>query len=259
MAVRVSYIPGRATGYDKTVLLVAPHAADDARTAIIVERAAKDLNCAAIINYGFQSSKCVDVDKDLADCNKCSHVKEPVVFDEFLMPIYKVVSKAMDRYNKLHPWFHTPVDPTACLIFYVLGCSDEVNVKANERVECVVGWGQGQKKDSPSCKMWRKNLFVDKYRNKMDMLKAMLFPTKFGEVVEGCGFGRYSGRGTEEMNQFFRKHQSNPFVDSMQICYPEWVRETDQLACAMGITLAEIVSKMAGVVSYDQTPCLKTV
>ena len=259
MAVRVACTPGKMPpNCGKGVILVAPHAVEEPETGLIVEHAAKLLKCQSVVNWGFQRDcALVDVNKDQADCNKCSHVKEPVVYDEFLKPLYKGFDKSCEWFHSHHRWFDTPVDDTACLIFYVLGCSNEVIARDGCTKECIVGWGKGSKKDSPTCKQWRKNLFINTYRDRLRDLDNNTVQ-KLGDVVEGDS-AAWSGRGTEEMNQFFRKHNQNRFIDSLQLYYPKQILKNNSLLPYMGLTLVKTIEKVREAVSYDQIPYLKTV
>lgn len=240
MRERVSVIQGK-----RPVILVAPHGADDTNTAVIAEQAAKQLDCFAVINRGFERADYVDVDKDKANCNRIDHVKQEVVYDEFLRPILRTKDKLIQKWYKSNPWYTgNPADPCACLIFHIHGCGDLVHKEANEPVEVIVGYGLGTKKNSLTCENWRKNCFVDLYRNY----------AQDGDVFEGAGGGKYAGRDSNNMNQYFRKHVEEPFVDSMQLEFPYSARNTESRAVVTAMLLSTVISDLLQYSSYDLEP-----
>lgn len=241
MRERVSTIIGK-----NPVILVAPHGADDINTDIIVEESAKLLNCFAVINRGFERSLDVDEENDKADCNKINHCKSDVVFDEFLKPILKFKDKIAQGSSKFNiqnnSTQHFPNFPNLTYgkygsfnpvhIFYIHGCGNAIHKKANENVGLIIGYGLGTKKDSLTCDIWRKNLFVELYRHYL----------KNADVFEGRGGGKYAGRDSNNMNQYFRKHDFDIKVQSMQIEFPFDCRDNGVKAKATAISFATIVN-----------------
>lgn len=242
MRERVSTIIGK-----NPIILVAPHGADDINTDIVTEHAAQLLECFAVINRGFERSSQVDVDKDQADCNQISHCKSDVVFDEFLKPILKFKDKISQKYIKLKT-NHIPnvkyqtLDPVH--IFYIHGCGNAIHKKANENVGLIVGYGLGTKKDSLTCDIWRKNLFVELYRHYL----------KGAEVYEGRGGGKYAGRDSNNMNQYFRKHDLDLSVQSFQIEFPYSYRDDEAKAKATAMSFATIINDYCKHTHYTSEP-----
>ena len=250
-AVRVATRIGK-----KPVIFVAPHGADDIKTDVIAERAAETLDSYAVVNKGFDRSDVVDTNNDKANCNRIDHTKDPVVYDEFLKPILnfrnnikrKLYTGPSPVYSVIggRGWgWHLPnPDDKKVLVFYIHGAGDKVHSTAGESVGCIVGYGLGQKKDSLTCDLWRKNLFIDIHRN---------YSTD-GEIFEGRGAGKYAGRHTNNMNQYFRKHELDPWVACMQLEIPYSHRKTESRAVLTAILLSTIVSDMLDMDSYELEP-----
>jgi len=232
------------------VILVCPHGANDNNTAIVTEEAAELLDCYAVINRGFDRSPVVDVDADLADCNRTSHVQQDVVFDEFLKPLVRFRNNCMTKLTGLSPSYIGSSPGTGqqrILILYIHGAGNIVHTIANEPVGIVVGHGLGIKKDSIICSTWRKNLFVDLYRNYCND----------GDVFEGKGGGNYAGRGADNLCQYFRKHDRDSWVDSLQLEFPWSRRRTHDAATLTANLLSTVVNDMLKRYEYDPVPTPK--
>lgn len=232
MRERVNVILGK-----KPVLFVAPHGPDDTNTALIAEKAANLINGYAVINQGFERNDEVDVDNDLADCNRVDHCLSEVVMDEFLRPIIKIR-------NHSTKYGINPESDKSLLVIYVHGAGNLVHVEANEPVDVIIGYGLGKEKDSLTCKAWKKNFLVDSWRN----------ISNTGEVYEGAGDGRYAGRSANNMNQYFRKHIMDKNVDSLQLEFPFSLRKTKEAAAYTASLLATTIDMLLNTSSYDKTP-----
>lgn len=239
-AERVSCIQGK-----KPIILICPHGCDDTNTADIARETAAILNCYAVINQGFERADIVDVDKDKADCNRVDHVKEAVVYEEFLKPIYKFQTKIANKSNKMtsFSWDGDPVH-----IFHIHGCGNHVHKEAGENVEVIIGYGLGSKKDNLSCDEWRKNLLVDLYRTKTQGNPFC------GEIYEGKGGGRYAGRDSNNMNQYFRKHYNFENVHSMQLEFPFSKRDIPYSVMNTSKLLASVLTDYVAFTSYHGNP-----
>ncbi len=204
---RVSTIIGNVP-----VILVAPHGPDDTLTATITEGAAKSTGAYAVINRGFERSKIVNTVKDKADCNKISHCNDPVVYDEFLKPILGFVNRIQQvPTNKSVPNVY---------IFYIHGCSDAVHAvakqTASKEVSVILGYGLGIKKDSLTMDSWLRCCFAEAYRNAIKQFHQGP-PT---DVFDGQAGGSYTGRDSDNLNQYYRKHDPNPDVQTLQLEIP---------------------------------------
>ena len=228
----------------KNVILVCPHGPDDNNTGEIARQAAQILDCWAVVNQGFERSKTVDSNNDQANCNRIDHILQPVVFEEFLKPIldfrHRIKNKIIIA-NKNGDWFN---HQARILVFHIHGVGNDIHKKANEPVELIVGYGLGKKKDSLTCDTWVKNCFVDAYRNIADD----------GEVFEAIGGSNYAGRAANNLNQYFRKHESDPFVASMQLEFPFSARKNKKAAELTAAKLALAIEEVLSHSDYDRTP-----
>lgn len=238
MKERVSTLIGQ-----KSIIIVAPHGADDINTDIVAEHIAKLLDAYAVINRGFERSDIVDVNNDKANCNRIDHCKSEVVFDEFFKPILKFKDRLGNKlvFTGKYPTFKN------ILIFYIHGCGNIVHKKAKEQVGVILGYGLGTKKDSLTCDMWIKNLFVDTYR----------YNSKSGEVFEARGGSNYAGRDSNNLNQYFRKHDLDVRVNSIQLEIPYSCRNTENEALNTGKLLAKVILSCHNHSSYDKEPTPK--
>jgi hypothetical protein len=241
MRERVTCIIGK-----KPIILICPHGCDDTNTDVITERAAQQLNCYAVINRGFERCENPDIDNDQADCNRINHVKEDVIYEEYLKPIIKFADRIANKgkagsayqmvQSALYGWDYETVH-----IFHIHGCGNIVHTEAGEPVELVVGYGLGAKKNSLSCELWRKNCFIDLY-------------TKYaieGAVYEGDGGGRYGGRDSNNMNQYFRKHDARDWVQSMQLEFPFSARDSESKAVSTAMMLSVVLGDYLKFDSYE--------
>lgn len=235
------------------IILVAAHGADDTNTALLTELVATHLNCFAVINQGFDRSEFVDVNKDLADCNRVNHCNEEVVFEEFLRPIIKFKDRILAKNvlaNK-NPLSGNFVKCQPVNIFHIHGCGDAVHKQAQEDVGVIIGYGLGSKKDSFSCKLWRKNLFVHLWRSNKT--------SSTGDAFEGIGGGKYAGRDSNNLNQYFIKHDVDSNVESMQLEFPYRSRKDDQAISQTAARLINIFNSYIKFMSFDIIPPSKLI
>lgn len=235
------------------VILVAPHGADDTHTATIAKEAAERINAYAVVNQGFERAPNVDVDNDKANCNRIDHLNEDVVYEEFLKPLLTFKDRIENKFftgaiaGQLNQWNNyawAANTDKRVLVFNVHGAGNIVHQEANEPVEVIVGYGLGNKKDSITMVEWRKNLFIDTYRRVADD----------GEVFEASGGSKYAGRSANNLNQYFRKHQNDRYVESLQLEFPYSTRSTKKAAVITAAKLAVVIEQVAKSASYKATP-----
>jgi hypothetical protein len=188
---------------------------------LITEYIAKQIDCYAVINRGWERSKVVDCFKDKADCNNVHHCKEDVVREEFLEPILRYKSRIQFKHKNV-------------FIFYIHGMSNKhKKIAKDENLDIVLGYGAGTPV-SYSCDLWMKDLFLH------------LIENSGFNPYEGKNGGQMSGWGVSNMNQYFRKWHFEPNVHSMQLelaydlrCDPEIARLTAEY---LGIAIKDIVN-----------------
>jgi hypothetical protein len=249
---RVSTIPGAS---QSKILLVVPHGADDINTSVLAEQCCQTAKCNAVINRGFERADHVDVMIDKADCNKVSHVIQDVVRDEFLDPIKRIKERIVNRIvaasRKTNTWPTIQTVTDRALVFYIHGAGDVVNKVAGEKVSVIVGNGGEFVRSSLSCQDWRRNLFI--------ALARASWLGGCGEVYAADQKGNYAGRSYDNMNQFFRQHEPDPFTDTMQLEFPYHMRSTKKAAMATGYELGKILTQFVTYNKFEQTIYLKTI
>lgn len=223
---RVSVIHG-----SEPIIIVCPHGADDTNTDIVAESCATALSAYAVINRGFERNDTVDVLKDLADCNRVDHVTQEVVDEEFLNPILKFKKMCRKHYPNKHTF-----------IYYIHGFGNQVEREAGARIDIILGYGEAEKYNSYTCELWQRNLFIECYR-------AM---SAAGDVFVGRAGGKYAARATNNMNQYFRKHQIDKKVDSMQVEIALRLRQDEAQAKMTGVTLAAVFGTIADSDGFDR-------
>lgn len=221
MRERVNVIYGK-----HPILLVVPHGADDINTALIGLKAAEMCDCYAVINQGFDRADVVDPDDDQADCNRVDHAASEVVFDEFLKPILKIKNKVLANNENVDEG-----DEQHLTILHIHGAGDIVHKEAGEKISVIVGYGLGKESHSFTCKKWRRNLFISSW-----------IKVKGKNIYEGTGGGKYAGRSSNNMNQYFRKHEHERCVESMQLEFPYSERKTEDDAEEAALTLAKVIT-----------------
>jgi hypothetical protein len=246
MRERVKVIKGNAP-----LLLIAPHAPEDQGTGAIAQIVANELNAFAVINQGFEQSDEVDVNNDRADCNRVRHCEAPVVYEEFLKPILKIRQRVTQS-NLYHVIDPLDIDDDSfkrLLVLHIHGCGDGIHMDAQEVVGVIVGYGRGSSKDSLTCRAWRKNMFVDLWRNySMD-----------GEAFEGSGDGRFAARSADDINQYFRKHVLDRQVESMQLTFPHSMRSSDRQIRVTARTVKDICREILSVAHFNKEPRVRLI
>jgi hypothetical protein len=237
MKERVTTIRGQVP-----VILVAPHGPDDSNTDIITRSAQKILDCYAVINNGFERGDKVDSINSIADCNRVDHcTNDEVVYQEFMEPFLGFVDvlekKLIKEVGTVEPVIH---------VFYIHGCGNHVHKTAGKEVEIILGYGLGNQRDSLTYNGWRKNAFVNTCRS---LTSGGL---GFGEFFEGKGGGKYAGKDSNNMNQYFRKHSENHYVQSMQLEFPASTRANDIDAMSTGEFLAEVIKRCMNLKQYNE-------
>lgn len=202
------------------IILVAPHGVDDINTGNIVEGIRKRFDCYAVINWGFERNDFVDVANDKADCNRVNHCQEDIVREEFLLPIRRYVRNIQKNNDVAH-------------IFYIHGCGDHINQGRANPIDCIIGYGLGVLvENSLTCNLWRKNNLIHSFQNDGNAI---------WNVAQARASGKYAGRNPNNMVQYFRKHELNPSVQSMQLEIPYSLRKIKSQAINLGEHLSYVL------------------
>lgn len=220
MGERVSVIKGQLP-----IILVCPHGCDDDNTAELTEKCAQMLNAYAVINRGFERADNVDVLNDKADCNRVDHCIDDVVYEEYLHYILKyrkeIQSRGKDR----------------VYVYHIHGFGNQVKSSDGKGVDVILGYGLGGNvKDSLTCRSSRVNHFANLYRQNENS------PSMTGRVAVGKGGGKYAARASNNMNQYFRAHDNDLYVESMQVEIAQRIRakEWADMAVVLSMILEDI-------------------
>jgi len=205
----------------KPYILIAPHGyqGDDYNTALITERCASIINCSAIVNHGWQKCDKPDFDRDKANCNNFSHMKD-IVADEFLNPVLRVSSGIVKRHG-------------ICIVVWIHGVSNAIRSISNMRdIEMIFGNGAGKRYNSYSCPLSLKEYV-------MYMLNE-----KGLKCYDSTGGSNYSGFAENNMNQLWTRHYSNPKVYSFQLEIVKELREDEVISMLTADYMAEALKNM---------------
>ena len=202
------------------LIFVAPHGhtGDDYNTDLIAQLASYHAKTNLLINKGWRRNDYVDESKDYADCNNVSQVSQPVLEDEFLNPFKRMCLRAKRDFGE-------------CLVVFIHGVSDSVRKTTGVLdLDMILGYGLG-KDPSITCSEVIKNKFIH------GMQKDDI------NVCVGKSGGQYSGHSKNNMNQYWRKHDKNMHINSMQL---EIVRELrqDKVICElMALSISSAISE----------------
>lgn len=211
-----------ATEGNEPIIIIAPHGPNDLNTDILAEKLAEELDAFAVINKGWMKSENVDYWKDMADCNKISHIHEDVVKEEFLNPIIKFKNKIKEKFEE------------DVFILIIHGCGNHVKkIANNENLEMIVGSGKG---GLLSCKKKIKDAFI-----------YYLEKEKFC-VYEGEN--KYAGKSRNNLNQLFNYWYPENNINVLQL---EIVKELRKDKISLKKTLKGLVNVLDLITIVDDT------
>lgn len=204
-----------ATEGSLPALIIAPHGADDDFTAELAEEIAKEIDCYAVINHGWERAEKFDYYKDHANCNNVNHLQEEVISDEFLEPIQKYVNRILNN------------SPEA-FIYLIHGCGNDTRKRVDDTLDMIVGYGgaKNPKHSSYSSDIWRAHA-----------LGYLTFAQGFNTYLSKEG-GRFAGNSKNNLNQYYRKHNFNSHVHSLQIEIVKERRKDKDIAKFTGTVIA---------------------
>ncbi len=207
---RVTIISG-----NEPILLTCPHGFDDTHTNILVESAATELNCSALINHGWRRSQKVDEVASEANCNNMLHIMDKnymAVNDEYGAPFVRLVNKIERRL----------LPGNGMLILHVHGVGNWIKKNATDNIHAIIGYGAG-KKPSYSCQPWMATAF------------ANLLTGRGINTYLGVKDGKYSARMKSNVNQCYAGYDH---IQSMQIELTNDLRDDEVKAKQTGRILA---------------------
>jgi N-formylglutamate amidohydrolase len=216
---------------DNPALIIAPHDPDDTHTGLIAEIVAQKVNGYSLINWGWERDANVDQNASKANCNDVSHCKQDVVREEFLEPLQNYVNQILSDHDE-------------ALIYILHGVGNQFG-KTKKPPEIIVGYGAGTK-PSHSCDELYKDAFLY-------LLDAQNF-----EAYEGAAGGDYAGRGRNNLNQLYRKHDYDTAVHSMQIEIVRKLRNDEQVARTTADRLAKCIATHIDFVQSNRSGALPT-
>lgn len=200
MAERVSVYKGSNTN----ILVVCCHGADDVGTIYASkiisghDYATHPAPTHLVVNNGFERSPTIDVFNDKADCNNVEHIQgDEVVMQEFMEPILNFRKQHFKK-HKIN-WM-SPDPEHFFYIFYVHGFGKQI-----PNTDIILGIGKGLQKDSLTMKQFRVRVLYD-------YLTAVGLKVRIGQAG-----GMYAGRQKTNLNQWFRKVQTDNFVETVQL------------------------------------------
>lgn len=219
------------------VLLIAPHGADEVNTDVIAEETAIKCSSYSVTNKGFKRGNQIDLKNQIADCNKVPHCLNSIVLDEYLNPIIRIRTKIKNKIKLLDD-----IENQKMLVLHILGTDDDFSM--NNEVAMILGYGLGSIKNSLTCDMWVKNLFISLWYAEANKRKIS------SKIYEATSGNKYSGRDYSEMNQYFKKYIMDNKVNSMQLHIPLSMRDTKEKAMLASEMLSNTLSIM---MLHDET------
>lgn len=202
------------------VIVVAPHGhpEDDLNTDVITDCIAGELRCYSVINMGWRRAPRAVLGEGIANLNNIDHCMLDPVRIEFTDPLVEFKKECISKYGR-------------CSIFYIHGMSNEVRKKAKDRVDLVLGFGQGEP-SSYTCDLMFKNAFVTRCREE----NFNVYQAKVG--------GKFAAWKEENLTQFFRKRQLDGRVNGIQIEIANSLRSEIQEAVHTGLCLTRAIDKL---------------
>lgn len=200
------------------VLVVAPHGhhLDDGNTDWLAESLADHLDAHAVVNRGWRRATAVDEVAGLANCNDIRHCREPVVDQEFLAPINSVINDANMAGEQL-------------LVLMIHGMGNQIRQQAGDgKLAVVVGWGNG-KPPRPTCETWKKNAVVD------------LLNDSGVKTYEGAAGGPFSARGSNNLTQVLRQHNTDVLQLEVVYAYRSTRKEAEYIGSVIGTVVETIL------------------
>lgn len=198
----------RVSVYHSTepIIIIAPHGPDDDSTVDLALHIAEHLNANAIVNNGFEKADKVNCNSDLADCNRISHIMDQSIISEFYDPLDTMVNKiAGTKY-----------------IFTIHGFGLRIEKQEKKKIDLILGYGLGAKKNKLTCAEDRIKCFASYYK----VLSQSIPSIALGEVCVGKGGGLFGGYSSDNIIQLYTSRTGNSNVRAMQLEFSNRMRKT---------------------------------
>lgn len=223
---RINLVHGK-----EPIIIVAPHAADEAYIGVVAEEMAKRSNGYAIINSGFKIADDVDVMKDFADCNRVEHIQQDVVKDEFLDPLLATKRTLAKKHSRI-------------LVLSLYGLDIAVEQNAGKAIDIVLGYGQAVVNSSYTCPMWVIDMFINEWES---------HGWTSSDVYCGKPGGIFSARSIHHLPQLFQKVYPDKDVQAVQIFISDRFRRDRGGAAFCGVVLANVIQEIAKADYFDES------
>lgn len=223
MKERVEVIHGKLP-----IILVAPHGPNDCYTGELTKSCATSLDCNAIINWGFNRADNVDVLKDKADCNRIDHIRQDVLYEEFLSPLLDL---------RLRTELAAKKSPNKkAYVYYLHGFGIQVEVANKSPVDLILGYGAAELNPCYTCPQWMVDMMIHVWNCQKT--------SSHNSVYCGGPGGKYSARNINNLCQYFLRHRGDHKINCLQIEISSRFRENANEAMWSGIDLANAFYKI---------------
>lgn len=204
----------------RPIIVVAPHGyhSDDLNTEIITDVIASELQAYSIINTGWRRSSSVNVKMSEANLNSLTHCNVKDCYNEFLHPLLFFKDECIKLRSK-------------AFVFYIHGMSNKIRHKTKDKVDLVLGFGQG---DPPSytCSSTYKNALVTRFREE----NFNVYQAKSG--------GRFAAWNKDNLAQLWRKHFLDDRVMGVQIEIANIIRNDPKEAIHTALRMTRAIDKL---------------
>lgn len=202
------------------VIVVAPHGHpdDDLNTDVIADCIAGELRCYSVINMGWRRATNAILGEGIANLNNINHCMLAPVRDEFTNPLLEFKKECISKYGR-------------CSIFYIHGMSNAVRKTAKDKVDLVLGFGQGEP-SSYTCELMFKNAFVTRCREE----NFNVYQARVG--------GKFAAWKPENLTQLFKSRYLDSRVNGIQIEIANSLRSEIQEAVQTGLCLTRSIDKL---------------
>jgi hypothetical protein len=204
----------------RPIIIVAPHGyhEDDLNTEIIADVLATELQAYSVINTGWRRDKDVNVKESKANLNSLAHCNVKECHKEFLQPLMLYKDECVRDKNR-------------AFVFYIHGMSNKIRHNTNDKVDIVLGFGQGNP-PSYTCNAAYKNALVTRFREE----KFNVYQAKVG--------GRFAAWNKDNIVQLWRRHFLDERVKGIQLEIANIIRSDPKEAVDTALRLTRAIDAL---------------